>query len=243
MTAPVTNSSSNAGMLASNGTGGSDQQMIAGNFQLFLQLLTTQLKNQDPTSPLDTNQFTQQLVQFASVEQQLKTNTDLDALVQLNKSQQATSALNFVGAKVVADGASTEYKDGVAVWNVTSPSVATANISIIDANGNTVWTDKQTLQQGIQSYAWNGRTSTGQLAPEGSYTIKIDAQDSTGAQVVTSTDFSGTVSGVELTGDEPLLLVGSTYLKIGQIKGILSQSSDSGSGSGSGSDTGSGSSS
>jgi flagellar basal-body rod modification protein FlgD len=213
-------------------TSSGDQQMIAGNFQLFLQLLTTQLKNQDPTSPLDTNQFTQQLVQFASVEQQLKTNSNLDTLVALNKSQQATSALNFVGTKVIADGSSSEYKDGVAVWNVTSPSVATATISVIDANGNTVWTDKQSLQQGIQSYAWNGRTSTGQLAPEGSYSIKIDAQDSAGTQVTTSTDFSGTVSGVDLSGSEPLLLVGSTYLKINQIKGIVQQTT-TGSSSGS----------
>jgi flagellar basal-body rod modification protein FlgD len=205
------------------GTTSGDQQMIAGNFQLFLQLLTTQLKNQDPTSPLDTNQFTQQLVQFASVEQQLKTNTNLDALVALNKSQQATASLNFVGAKVIADGSASEYKDGVAVWNVTSPSAATATISVIDADGNTVWTDKQTLQQGIQSYAWNGRTSTGQLAPEGSYTIKIDAQDSEGMPVTTSTDFSGTVTGVDLSGSEPLLLVGSTYLKVNQIKGIVQQ--------------------
>jgi flagellar basal-body rod modification protein FlgD len=212
-------------------TSSGDQQMIAGNFQLFLQLLTTQLKNQDPTSPLDTNQFTQQLVQFASVEQQLKTNTNLDALVALNKSQQATSALNFVGAKVIADGSASEYKDGVAVWNVTSPAAATATISVLDANGNTVWTDKQTLQQGIQSYAWNGRTSTGQLAAEGSYTIKIDALDSTGAQVTTSTDFSGTVTGVDLSGSEPLLLVGSTYLKVNQIKGIVQQTTTSSSGS------------
>lgn len=226
MTTPVT-SATNAALNNTNSASSGDQQMIAGNFQLFLQLLTTQLKNQDPTSPLDTNQFTQQLVQFASVEQQLKTNTNLDALVALNKSQQATSSLSFVGAKVIADGSATEYKDGVAVWNVTSPSVATANISIMDSNGNTVWTDKQTLQQGIQSYAWNGRTTTGQLAPEGSYTIKVDALDATGQQVTTSTDFSGTVTGVDLTGDQPLLLIGSTYLRIDQIKGIVQQAASS----------------
>lgn len=221
MTSPV-NSATNTALNSTTGaTVSGDEQMIAGNFQMFLQLLTTQLKNQDPTSPLDTNQFTQQLVQFASVEQQLKTNSNLDALVALNKSSQATSALSFVGASVVADGASTEYKDGVAVWNVTSPSVAAADISVLDSNGNTVWTDKQTLAQGIQSYAWNGRTSTGQLAPEGSYTIQITALDGAGAPVKTSTDFSGTVSGVDLTGDQPLLLVGSTYLTINQIKGVV----------------------
>src|SRR5476651_11105 len=97
------------------------QQEIASNFQQFLQLLTTQLQNQDPLSPMDTNQFTQQLVAFAEVEQQLKTNTDLDQLVSLNKTSQATAALSFVGKQVTADGSTTQLKNGVAVWNVTSP--------------------------------------------------------------------------------------------------------------------------
>src|ERR1700682_3982855 len=81
------------------------QQEIASNFQRFLQLLTTQLKNQDPLSPLDTNQFTQQLVAFASVEQQLKTNTDLDQIVTQNKTSQATAELRFVGKEVSESGA------------------------------------------------------------------------------------------------------------------------------------------
>jgi flagellar basal-body rod modification protein FlgD len=127
------------------------QQQIAGNFQQFLQLLTTQLKNQDPLSPLDTNQFTQQLVEFASVEQQLKTNTDLDQLVTLNKTSQATAALNFVGSQVTADGSTTQLKNGVAVWNITSPRPAAASVSILDQNGNTVWTGQQTLDTGAQS--------------------------------------------------------------------------------------------
>src|ERR1700687_1965853 len=113
------------------------QQQIAGNFQQFLQLLTTQLKNQDPLSPLDTNQFTQQLVAFASVEQQLKTNTDLDQIVTQNKISQATAALSFVGKQVTADGATTQLKKGVAVWNVTSPKPAEASISSLDQYGNT----------------------------------------------------------------------------------------------------------
>src|SRR5471030_2192217 len=90
-TATTTNASSLVG-----------QQEIASNFQEFLQLLTTQLQNQDPLSPMDTNQFTQQLVEFAGVEQQLKTNTDLDQLVTLNKTSQSTSALSFVGSQVTA---------------------------------------------------------------------------------------------------------------------------------------------
>jgi flagellar basal-body rod modification protein FlgD len=196
------------------------QQQIAGNFQQFLQLLTTQLKNQDPLSPLDTNQFTQQLVAFASVEQQLKTNSDLDQLVTLNKTAQATAALSFVGSQVTADGSTTQLKNGVAVWNVTSPRPAAASVSIVDQNGNTVWTGQQTLDTGTQSYAWNGRTSTGAVAPNGLYTIQITAQDAAGQSVAVSTQYTGTVTGVDLSGSQPLLQVGSTYLTLAQVGSI-----------------------
>ena len=196
------------------------QQQIAGNFQEFLQLLTTQLKNQDPLSPLDTNQFTQQLVAFASVEQQLKTNSDLDKLVTLNKTSQATAALNFVGSQVTADGSTTQLKNGVAVWNITSPRPATASVSILDQNDSTVWTGQQALDTGAQSYSWNGRTSTGSIAADGLYTIRITAQDAAGQSVAVSTQYTGTVTGVDLSGSEPLLQVGSSYLTISQIRSI-----------------------
>ncbi len=77
---------------------------LADNFQTFLTLLTTQLQNQNPLDPLDTNQFTQQLVQFAGVEQQLKSNDQLKTLVALQKSAQATQALIYVGNTVAVDG-------------------------------------------------------------------------------------------------------------------------------------------
>ena len=91
---------------------------IAGNFDTFLQLLTTQLKNQNPLDPLDTNQFTQQLVQFSSVEQQLKTNDFLSALGagQLANSVQ-TNAVNYIGKTVTAAGVRSELTNGKAVWN------------------------------------------------------------------------------------------------------------------------------
>jgi len=201
------------------------QQEIASNFQEFLQLLTTQLKNQDPLSPLDTNQFTQQLVMFSQVEQQLKTNSDLDQLVKLNKTSQANAALSFVGSQVTADGSTTQLKNGVAVWNITSPRSASASISIVDQNGNTVWTGQQTLDTGAQSYSWNGRTSTGTTAPDGLYTIQITAKDASGQDVSVSTQFTGTVTGVDLSGSEPLLQVGSSYLTISQVRSIQRPSS------------------
>src|SRR6266446_4256622 len=89
---------------------------IADNFQTFLTLLTTQLKNQNPLDPLDTNQFTQQLVQFAGVEQQLKSNDQLKSLIEIEKSAQATQALVYVGNTVAVDGSKAQF-DKSATWN------------------------------------------------------------------------------------------------------------------------------
>ena len=111
-----------------------DKTEIASNFTTFLQLLTTQLKNQNPLDPLDTNQFTQQLVEFAQVEQQMKSNDQLSSLVALEKSAQATTALAYVGATVVVDGSTAQLTGGTANWNlnVTKPSTATVTIKDSD---------------------------------------------------------------------------------------------------------------
>ena len=90
---------------------------LAGNFQTFLTLLTTQLQNQNPLDPLDTNQFTQQLVQFAGVEQQLRTNDQLTTLVSLQQTAQSTQALGFVGKTAVVDGSTTNLVNSAATWN------------------------------------------------------------------------------------------------------------------------------
>src|SRR3954452_8837080 len=102
---------------------------IADNFQTFLTLLTTQLQNQNPLDPLDTNQFTQQLVQFAGVEQQLKSNDQLKSLIEIEKSAQATAALAYVGNTVAVDGSTAKF-DGSATWNLKSDKAATATVTI-----------------------------------------------------------------------------------------------------------------
>ena len=111
-----------------------DNTEIASNFTTFLQLLTTQLKNQNPLDPLDTNQFTQQLVQFAQVEQQMKSNDQLSRLVSLEKSAQASTALAYVGSTVVVDGSTAALTNGSATWNFNVTKPSTATITIKDCN-------------------------------------------------------------------------------------------------------------
>src|SRR5215468_478605 len=93
----------------------SAEQTLAGNFNTFLTLLTSQLQNQDPLSPMDSTQFTQQLVMFSQVEQQINTNDNLQSLIALNLSQNANSAVNYIGRSVVmtnGEGALQSNGDG-----------------------------------------------------------------------------------------------------------------------------------
>ena len=164
-----------------------DNTEIASNFTTFLQLLTTQLKNQNPLDPLDTNQFTQQLVEFAQVEQQMKSNDQLSSLVSLEKSAQATTALAYVGATVVVDGSTAQLTNGTANWslNVTKPSTAT--ITIKDSTGQNVYTGTVAVNPGTQNFTWNGRGNDGRVWPDGAYTLTATAVDANQQSVAIST--------------------------------------------------------
>ncbi|KQP52615.1 flagellar hook capping FlgD N-terminal domain-containing protein [Methylobacterium sp. Leaf108] len=198
-----------------------DKQEIAGNFQQFLTLLTTQLKNQNPLDPLDTNQFTQQLVQYAGVEQQLKSNDRLDSILSNAKSSSAASATGFIGQTVTADGRTAQLKDGAANWSLTPARAAKqATITISDAKGNVVATQTKALIAGAQTFAWDGRTSSGFSSANGTYSIKVDAVDATGAKVSVDTQLTGKVDAIDLTGTEPVLLVGASRLPVSSVRNI-----------------------
>jgi flagellar basal-body rod modification protein FlgD len=208
-----------SGTSSSSSLGGSGST-IAGNFDTFLQLLTTQLKNQNPLDPLDTNQFTQQLVQFSGVEQQLKTNDFLSALVSANTNSVQTGAVNYIGKTVSAAGTRSELVNGKAVWNFSLKDAATSSVTIKDAKGNTVYTETGELQAGAGQFTWDGRTSTGAVAPAGTYTITMQGTNAEGKNVPISTAFSGVVTGVDFTGTEPVLLIGGSRVNLSTVTAV-----------------------
>ena len=126
---------------ASTGTNATpaDKQMLAQNFDQFLTLLTAQLKNQNPLDPLNTNEFTSQLVQFASVEQQMKQNDSLTTLLSKTDASNAIGVLSFVGRKVTASGTTTALEKGKAEWVFDAARAGTGKITISDSNGKAVY--------------------------------------------------------------------------------------------------------
>ena len=212
---PASSSSSSGSSTSSDGT-------LAGNFQTFLTLLTTQLQNQNPLDPLDTNQFTQQLVQFAGVEQQLKTNDQLTSLVSLQQTAQATQALNFVGKNAVVDGSTAPMTNKVATWQLSVPTASTVNVTIANSTGQNVFTGSYGVNAGDnQVFSWNGLGNDGTQWPDGKYTLSAMGADSAGNPVAVSTQIQGLVNSVDLTQSPPLLSIGGQTYTISQIKGIV----------------------
>ena len=215
-TTPLPAGSSSSSISSSSGA------TLAGNFQTFLTMLTTQLQNQNPLDPLDTNQFTQQLVEFASVEQQLKTNDQLTTLVSLQQTTQATQALGFVGKTAVVDGSTATMSNSQAGWQLSLPSDSTVNISITNSSGQTVFTGKYTASAGNnQPFSWDGKGNDGTQWPDGKYTLNATAADASGNSVGISTQVQGVVSSVDLTQNPPLLSIGGQTYTVSQIKSIV----------------------
>src|ERR1700739_2157247 len=138
-TTPLPASSSSSSSAAAANAMANTQ--IAGNFQSFLQLLTTQLQNQNPLSPLDTNQFTQQLVEFAGVQQQINTNDSLATLVSLQQTAQSSQALPLVGKTDGVRGSTAALANNQATWELNIPTASNVTISIANSSGSTVFSN------------------------------------------------------------------------------------------------------
>jgi flagellar basal-body rod modification protein FlgD len=205
-------------------TANSGRATIASNFETFLQLLTTQLKNQNPLDPLDTNQFTQQLVAFAQVEQQLRSNDQLASLVAMEKAGQSAVALGFVGSTVVVDGQTAKLKNGQAVWSFSVDKPVTATVNVKNAAGQLAYTGSFTIQPGTQQFVWDGRGNNGTLWPDGNYTLEVTAKDANGQTTAVSTEVQGVVDSVDLTQNPPLLSVGGQTFTMDKIKRVVARS-------------------
>ncbi len=226
MASGITSSTSGTSITGANAASTTDTKSIAGNFTQFLTLLTTQLKNQNPLDPLDTNQFTQQLVQFAGVEQQLKTNASLDTILTNSKASAASSASGLIGKSITADGATTDLTDGKATWTLTPDrAAARAVVTIKDASGTVVATKATTLKAGAQSFEWDGTSTSGLKAKDARYTVTVDALDTTGARVSVDTKITGKVDGVDLSGSEPVLTIGAARVPASSVKTLVAPSS------------------
>lgn len=181
---------------------------LAESFDTFLTLLTTQMKNQDPLSPLDSNQFTQQIVQMTGVEQQLQTNDLLQKLVS-NTGSGISAAVSLIGKDVRAVSANGALKNGQASWVYKLDSAATdVKVQVLNSAGEVVTTIAPTDNSaGEHAFTWNGKDAAGRKLPDGDYTLKVTAATSTGEPVTSTIYQDGVVTGVEQVDGKTLITI------------------------------------
>jgi flagellar basal-body rod modification protein FlgD len=196
------NKSKVVGGTDANSKANSSGLKLADDFSSFLKMLTTQLQNQDPTQPMDTNQFTQQLVAFSGVEQSVATNSNLEKLISLTSNQQVSTAVSYIGKVVDAEGTQTALKNGKAEIAYTLPEGASkVTIGVLDKAGKPLFsktiTDAKEIKAGKQSFIWDGSNSFGNTKlPEGQYSFGVVATDAKGKVLTTKTYTSGKVTAV-----------------------------------------------
>lgn len=201
-------------------------QMLASNFQTFLSLLTTQLKNQDPLSPVDSNEFTAQLTQMAGVEQQLLTNDLLTGLLKAQQGDGLTGAAQYIGKDATAVWAATRFEDGEASWSYELAADATeATLQVLDASGKVVWSgpapDKT---NGLHDFKWDGKTTGGgQVDDGGVYTLKVVAKDGAGKDVDSQVLIRGRVTGVEMYDNTPFVIIGKSIMPVSSLIALEEQ--------------------
>ena len=194
---------------------------LSSNFSTFLTLLTTQLKNQDPTSPMDSNQFTQQLVMYSQVEQQINTNDNLKTLISQGTTNAAAMAATYLGKKVSITNGNASLTNGTAAWSYNLDTAsATTQLAITDSKGNTVFTTTGETTAGNHSFTWNGKDLNGNQLADGTYKLTVTAADSASNKVTSSVASAGTVSQIDMTSGTPQLVVGNMELGLGDIAAL-----------------------
>jgi len=175
----------------------------------FLTLLVTQLQNQDPLDPMDANEFTSQLVQFASVEQQIFQNANLEKLLNIQETNQISSMVDFIGNQVEFVGQTLPVESGTAEFNYSMPPGAvSADINIANSSGNNVFNVGADTNSGEHSFNWNGLDKNGNQVSDGIYTLLVSAKDHAGSLLTVDHKVFGTVTGAGVEDGKVTMFIG-----------------------------------
>ncbi|HYD97787.1 MAG TPA: flagellar hook assembly protein FlgD [Alphaproteobacteria bacterium] len=197
---------------------------LAENFDSFLKLLTAQLQNQDPSEPLDTNQFTQQLVQFAGVEQQIRTNSNIDKLVAASNANRVASTLDYIGKAVEVK--SNTFELGEAQPKLIYELEGQANevmVKIFDKGGNvvrTIYGNSEQKEAGAHEIVWDGKNDAGTAQANGVYRFQVLPLDRDKNPIGVNLSHVGKVTQVEMDGGDAFIYVGSVKLKTDDIRRV-----------------------
>jgi flagellar basal-body rod modification protein FlgD len=193
---------------------------LSDNFQGFLQMLMTQLQNQDPTTPMDSTQFTSELVQFASVEQQISTNTNLTNLISLTQGNTMVESGQILGKQVQVTSTQLSLQNGTAGIAFTAPSAEPVAISITNAAGAQIYDTTVNAASGGNTWTWNGQTASGVTEPDGAYTVAVTTAGSGSTPTAVPFTVIGTATGVDTQGSVVNLDLGQLSVPMSSVTSV-----------------------
>ena len=199
----------------------SSSTKLSTDLNSFLTLLTSQLKNQDPLSPMDSTQFTNQLVQFSQVEQQININGNLTSLIGLTQQNIASNVVNYIGKTIEGPSNQAPLINGAlkASYNVTD-TAASLNVAVKNAKGDIVFSKTGDATKGVHEFDWDGKDSNGIQQPDGTYTLEVSALAADGSSVDTSTTVFGKVTGVTSVNGVTTLLMGNIGIPVTSVLAV-----------------------
>jgi flagellar basal-body rod modification protein FlgD len=193
---------------------------LSSNFGDFLNLLMTQLQNQDPTSPMDANSFTSELVEFSSVEQQINTNTSLTQLIQLTQAADVTQSSAILGKQVTVSSTQIPLQNGTGTLNFTTPVAEPVSITVQNANGITLQQINVNAAQGTSTWNWNGMNASGQQLPDGAYTVQVTGGLAGATATPVPFTVSGTATGVTTQNNTVNLQLGALSVPFTSVTSV-----------------------
>jgi flagellar basal-body rod modification protein FlgD len=207
---------------SSNSSQSSDTALnsLSSNFGDFLNLLMTQLQNQDPTSPLDTNEFTSELVQFSSVEQQIDTNQSLTQLIQATQAGEVMQASAMTGKHVTVSSDHVPLQNGQGTIQFTTPSAEPVEISIYNDSGAKISDTQMMSTKGVNTWNWNGTDSSGNTVPDGSYQFAVVAANADGTTTPLTTSVIGVATGVQSQSSGMQLELGALSVDFSNVQSV-----------------------
>ncbi|MHB1206115.1 MAG: flagellar hook assembly protein FlgD [Rhodospirillaceae bacterium] len=194
---------------------------LSSDLNSFLTLLTSQLKNQDPLSPMDSTQFTNQLVQFSQVEQQINMNSNLTSLIGLTQQSIASNVVNYIGKTIEGPSSQAPLINGAlkASYNLTE-NAASANMAVKDDKGNVVFSQTVDATQGVHEFDWDGKDGNGIQLKDGTYTLQVNALKTDGSTLDTSTTVFGKVTGITSVNGTTTLLLGNIGIPMTSVLAV-----------------------
>jgi flagellar basal-body rod modification protein FlgD len=214
----ATGSSASSGAISQVGT--SALNSLSNNFSSFLTLLMTQLQNQDPTSPMDSTQFTSELVQFSSVQQQIDTNSNLAQLIQLTQASQVEQSAGMLGKPITVNSSQLTLQDGQATVNFNTAASEPVTISVANANGSVIGSTTLTSSAGENTWNWNGKDANGAQMPDGAYTVNVSTSSATGTSTAVPFTVTGTATAVVNNSGTVDLSMGSLSVPFTNITSV-----------------------